>query len=354
MTLAFKQARRILGNTRENPAVGCIIVKNNALINLSHTGLHGRPHAEYIGLTKKNINFNNSNLYSTLEPCSHYGKTSPCTNIIKNKRLSSVYYSKSDPDIRSYKKAKKILSKDKIKVFEDTCKLQGDSFYKSFYMKERTNNIYITSKLATSKDLFISNKRKNKWITNKYSRKRVHLLRANHDSILTTSKTVLSDNPLLNCRINGLNKYSPTRLIIDKDLEIPITSRIFKSACKIDTYVFYNLIKEKKLRELKKLDVKTIKISLKKKHIDFKKIILFLRNKGFYRLFVEAGIRFNKFLLENNHINDFYHFYSEELFDKNGHKNASFLLQKMKKLMKDKKVIKVNLFQDSLIRYSLK
>ena len=113
----------------------------------------------------------------------------------------------------------------------------------------------------------------------------MHLLRANHDSILTTSKTILKDNSTLNCRIDGLQKYSPKRFIIDKNLSIPITSKIIKTANKISTYIFYNLIDNFKLKKLKQLKVKTIKIDLKDNHLDFNKIILFLRNKGILQSF---------------------------------------------------------------------
>ena len=108
MRLAYNQASRALGNTGENPAVGCVIVKNNELISLAHTNFNGRPHAERIALSSKKINFKDSLLYSTLEPCSHYGKTSPCIDIIKKKNIKTVYFSKYDPDRRSFKKAKKI------------------------------------------------------------------------------------------------------------------------------------------------------------------------------------------------------------------------------------------------------
>ena len=93
MKLAYNQASRVLGNTGENPAVGCVIVKNNELISLAHTNFNGRPHAERIALSNKKINFKGSLLYSTLEPCSHYGKTSPCTDIIKKQNIKTVCFS---------------------------------------------------------------------------------------------------------------------------------------------------------------------------------------------------------------------------------------------------------------------
>jgi|TARA_B100002003_G_scaffold227908_1_gene235844 diaminohydroxyphosphoribosylaminopyrimidine deaminase/5-amino-6-(5-phosphoribosylamino)uracil reductase len=353
MKLAYNQASKILGNTGDNPAVGCVVVRNNKLISLAHTNFNGRPHAERIALLNKKINFKGSLLYSTFEPCSHYGKTPPCIDIIKKQNIKSVYFSKFDPDGRSFRKAKKKLNKYNIKTFENVNKSTGDNFYKDFYIRKKTNNIFISSKLATSKDLFISGNY-NKWITNIHSRGRVHLLRANHDSILTTSKTILKDNSTLNCRIDGLKKYSPKRFIIDKNLNLPLTSKIIRTANTISTYVFYNLIDNFKLNRLKQFKVKTIKIDLKDNHLDFNKIIFFLRSNGYYRVFVEAGIKFNNFLLDNNYINDFYHFYSDQLFGNKGSRNTKSFFNKMNKIKQSKREIKVNLSQDKLIKYLLK
>ena len=86
MKLAYNQAGKVLGNTGENPAVGCVIVKNNKLISVAHTNFNGRPHAEKIALSNNKINFKGASLYSTLEPCSHKGKTMPCTDLIFKKK----------------------------------------------------------------------------------------------------------------------------------------------------------------------------------------------------------------------------------------------------------------------------
>ena len=122
--------------------------------------------------------------------------------------------------------------------------------------------------------------------------------RSKHDSILSTSKTILEDNPTLNCRINGLEKLSPKRFIIDKNLSIPITNKIIRTANKIRTYIFYNIANTKKLKKLELLSVKTIKIEIKNDHLNFDEIIKYLRSVGVYRLFIEAGIKFNNFLLD--------------------------------------------------------
>ena len=353
MELAFHQARKILGNTCENPAVGCAIVKNNVLVNLAHTNFKGRPHAESIALHKKTKRLKNLCLYSTLEPCSHYGKTKPCTNIIIKKKIKSVYFSSIDPDKRSSNKSRKILSQKKIKVISNLSKNKGNYFYRDFNIRHKTKNIFISSKLATSKDFFIS-QTNNKWITNHYSRGRVHLMRASHDAILTTSKTVLKDNPSLNCRINGLEKFSPSRFILDKNLKIKVTSKIFKLSNQINTFVFFNKLNRNKINRLKKIKVKPIMIGLKNNNLDFDQIIYFMRSRGFYRVFVEAGITFNNFLLKNNYINDFYHFYSNNFLKKKGIYNARLLIKKINKIKKNKNEIKVNLCDDKLLKYYLK
>ena len=105
---------------------------------------------------------------------------------------------------------------------------------------------------------------------------------------------------------------------------------------------------------MSQVKVKTIRIDLKNKHLDFNKIILFLRNKGFYRVFVEAGIKFNNFLLDNYYINDFYHFYSDQFFGNRGFLNTKFFFNKMNKIKRSKREIEINLFQDKLLKYSLK
>ena len=113
LDLAFKIAEKNLGKTGLNPSVGTVIVKNNALISTGITSLNGRPHAEFNALTKKK-KYNGASLYTTLEPCTHYGLTPPCVKIIIKKKINKVYYSFEDPDLRTFKKAKNILKKKKF------------------------------------------------------------------------------------------------------------------------------------------------------------------------------------------------------------------------------------------------
>jgi pyrimidine deaminase RibD-like protein len=111
--LAFNLAENHIGKTGTNPSVGCVVVKNDSVISTGITSINGRPHAEFNALNK-NINFKDSEMYLTLEPCTHYGKTPPCIDLIRKKKIKQVYYCYNDPDQRTFKKAKKILKK-KIK-----------------------------------------------------------------------------------------------------------------------------------------------------------------------------------------------------------------------------------------------
>ena len=134
MQLALNQARKSLGNTKENPAVGCVIVKNNTVISAGNTSLNGRPHAEHnaIKSSKKSL-LKTLNIYVTLEPCSHYGKTPPCVKKIIKTKAKKVFISVKDPDIRSYGKSIKSLNKHNISVNVGTLSHKIMNFYKSYY-----------------------------------------------------------------------------------------------------------------------------------------------------------------------------------------------------------------------------
>ncbi len=114
LDLAFQLAEQNLGKTKLNPSVGSIVVKNNTVISSGVTSLNGRPHSEYNALSKIK-NCSGASLYTTLEPCVHHGKTPPCVDIIIKKKIKNVYYAFEDPDIRTFRKAKKIFNQKGIK-----------------------------------------------------------------------------------------------------------------------------------------------------------------------------------------------------------------------------------------------
>ena len=136
MRLALQQAHKSLGNTKENPAVGCVIVKNNHVISSGFTSINGRPHAEYNAINSSKVNLKDSELYVTLEPCSHYGKTPPCVNSIIKNKISKVFFSIHDPDLRSFNKSSDKLTKEGIYVNNGILKKEIKLFYRS-YLKSK-------------------------------------------------------------------------------------------------------------------------------------------------------------------------------------------------------------------------
>ena len=353
MDLALKQAYINLGNTKINPAVGCVITKNNCLISAGHTSINGNPHAEKNAIDLAKTNVRKSNLYVTLEPCSNYGNSPPCLNAIVKGKFNKVYYSIKDPDLRSYSKSYNVLRKMGIKVHEGLFKKKITHFYQS-YIKNKKNKLpFVTCKVAVSKDFYSVNVKK-KWITNKFSRGRVHLMRSMHDCIITSSNTIIKDNPKLNCRISGLEDRSPSIIILDKHLRIPLKSNVIYNAKKTDTVIIYNSIKRSKIKLLKKLNIKTYKIKLDKdSNIDLKNLLFKIKKLGFSRIFLECGVKLTTNFLQQNLIDEFKLFFSNHKIKNMGREN----IKKYFKLYLNKKkffIESVNLMGDKLLSYKLK
>lgn len=349
----MNQARTTIGNTSKNPAVGCAITKDNILVGIGSTSINGRPHAEHNAINFSKINLSNSNLYVTLEPCSHYGKTNPCVNKIINKKIKKVFFSIKDPDIRSFNKSTKILKRKNIKVNIGLNSKIVNDFYRS-YKKFKSNELpFVTSKIAASRDFFTINKKK-RWITNLYSRQRVHLIRSIHDCILTSSITIIKDNPSLTCRVNGLENYSPFRVILDKNLSLPINSKIVRNNFDKKTIIFFNKNNKKKINLLKKLGIKVYQIPLDNdKKLNLRAALFKIKELGFSRILLEAGINLTTSFFEQNLINDFKIFVSNKKINRNG---KGCLKSYFNTFLKNKKPFKekVYLFGDNLMSYKIK
>ncbi len=334
--LAFELAQINLGSTKENPSVGCVVEKNGSIISSGYTSINGRPHAEFNALKNKN-NLKNSNIYITLEPCSHFGKTPPCTNIIKKKGIKNVYYSIDDFDDRSKNKSKKILSKFNINLKKSILKKRGMEFYQSYYRLKKNKLPIIDAKIALSNDYFTLNK-KNKWITNERSRKLSHLLRTKYDALLSTSKSINKDNPLLNCRIKGLERKSPNLIILDRDLIIKKNLKIFKIKASRKIYICTTKNDKSKIKWLKKNNVRVLLYEKLKSTEDFKKLFNSLLKFSFSRIFIETGLTFINFLIKGKFINNIYLFQTNFNLNKNGFNNSSNRLLKKIKLKNKLKV----------------
>ena len=351
MRLAFEKAYEHLGSTKENPSVGCVVVKDDSVISSGVTSVNGRPHAE-INALKKKRNFIGSTIYVTLEPCSHYGKTPPCVNTILRQGIKRVCYPVSDPDIRTQKKAKSILQKRKITVKTGILKNEALKFYKSYFLSKENKSLpYIDAKIAISKDHFSVNKKK-KWITNNFSRLKGHLIRSKYDCILSTYKSVNKDNSKLNCRIEGLEHLSPARVIIDQDLRLKKNLDIYKSSKKIPTYIITSKKNRRKERFLRSQNIRIIKVKDNKNLFSYKNIFMKLKKIGFSRILCESGFYTTKALLKKNLVHNLYVFMSSDKLGKKGKNSFKNLLSKLR--LKEKEKININLSGDDLYKLRIK
>ena len=349
LSLAFEQAKVNLGSTKDNPSVGCIIEKNGSVLSSGRTSFNGRPHAEFNALNRKK-NFKNANLYVTLEPCSHYGVTPPCTNLIAKKKINKVYFSLSDFDLRSKNKSKKILKKNNIKLIKIIDQKFGLNFYKSYYLQHNSNLPLIDIKIAISKDLFTVNK-KNQWITNFHSQRRAHLIRSTYNCIISTSKSINNDNSLLNCRIDGLEKKSPDLIILDRNLKLKRNLKLFNIKTKRKIYIFTTSTNKKKISFFKKKGIKIIILGSLKTRKDYNNFFYILKKKKYSRILIEAGVLFTNFLIKNKFIHNLYLFKSNTILKNNG---SNIFSNKYVKEIKSKNKIQVNLFSDKLYKIKIK
>ena len=344
LDLAFKIAEKHLGKTRLNPSVGAIVVKNNSVVSSGITSFNGRPHAEFNAL-KSQKNLNGADLYTTLEPCTHYGVTPPCVNIIIKKKIKNVYYAFNDPDYRTFKTAKKFLKRKKI-----NCKIiknkKFNNFYSSYFFNKKFKTPYISAKIAISKDFYSINK-KSKWITNEHSRNIGQLLRSRNDCIFSTSKTINADNSLLNCRIEGLNNYKPDLFIIDLKLKLKKKLSLIKLAHKRKTFLITLIKNKKKVLFFKNKGFKIIFIKSLGTKNDFNLMLKQIFRLGYSRAFFETGLTFLNTLLDFKLVNYLYLFQNKNKLGKNGLNNDHLI--NLHKIKLNKKA-RVNLNDDNLFK----
>ena len=352
MKLALNLARVRHGLTGTNPSVGSVIVKKNKIISIGQTNYNGRPHSEFNAIKNSNENLSGSKMYITLEPCNHYGKTPPCTKKIIANKIKEVIYSIDDIDPKVKGKSFKILKSKNIIVKKGLLKKDVNEFYLPYFFNKKNKLPFVTGKIAVSKNNLIYSQYSNK-ITDIYSDKLTHLLRYRNDSIMISYKTLNNDNPKLNCRIKGLNRFSPKRIILDKNLKMKTNSYIFKTAKKNNTVVFYNNAEKYKILFFKKKNIHLVKLDLNKNDIfDFKLVLRKLYNLGCRNLLVEGGNILSNDILNKRLFNKFYLFKSPKQLSKLGNYKEFNFLKKLKINFKKRSKINLQVGKDSLTLYT--
>lgn len=255
ISFAINLAKKNIGITSNNPSVGSVLVKNNIIIATGITAENGTPHSETIAITKAGKNSEGATLYVTLEPCSHFGKTPPCVDLIIKSKIARVVIATIDPDLRVNGLGIQKLKAAGIEVVVGVLEKEAQELNRGFFSVKTLGRPFITLKLATSQDGKIAQgdnfqNSDDKWITSEQSRKYAHYLRAKNDAILVGANTVRKDNPMLDCRLSGLEKYSPKRIILSEKLDIDLNSKIIQTAKSIPTFIATNNSDHKRFTDL--------------------------------------------------------------------------------------------------------
>ena len=221
-----------LGRTWPNPSVGCVIVKNDKIIASARTADGGRPHAETIALEAAGIQARGATMYTTLQPCDHIGKTPSCAKAIVSAGIAEIVYAIGDPTQSDA--ALLPFKETNVRVVGDFDVAQGAAVNEAFLKKVAAQRPFVTTKIATTLDSRIATKNgESQWITGPQARKAVHEMRARHDAIMVGIGTVLADDPSLTVRDidqDDARPVRPVRIVIDRDLQTPVDSRLVESA----------------------------------------------------------------------------------------------------------------------------
>jgi diaminohydroxyphosphoribosylaminopyrimidine deaminase / 5-amino-6-(5-phosphoribosylamino)uracil reductase len=238
MALALTLGRRGLGRTWPNPAVGAVIVKDGVIVGRGWTQAGGRPHAEIEALRRAGEGARSATLYVTLEPCSHHGKSPPCADAIVAAGIARVVSALEDPNPKVAGAGCARLRAAGVAVTTGIGAAEARHDHAGHIRRMRDGRPNVLLKLAVSADGKAGAAgRKPLAITGEETRDRVHLLRAQNDAVMIGIGTALADDPLLTCRLPGMEQRSPVRIVLDGALRLTPASRLVQTARQTPVWV---------------------------------------------------------------------------------------------------------------------
>jgi diaminohydroxyphosphoribosylaminopyrimidine deaminase/5-amino-6-(5-phosphoribosylamino)uracil reductase len=240
MRHALVLAARALGEVAPNPAVGCVIVApDGVVVGRGLTAKGGRPHAEPQALAQAGAAARGATAYVTLEPCSRHGHTPPCAKALMDAGIARVVVAAEDPDTRVNGEGIAWLRMAGVEVTTGVCETEAVDLNAGFFLKVQHGRPLVTLKMAQSLDGKIATATgESQWITGDRARAFGHLLRARHDAVLVGVGTALADDPMLTCRLTGLEGRSPLRVVLDTRVRLTEWSKLAQTALDIPTLVY--------------------------------------------------------------------------------------------------------------------
>ncbi|MEE4352019.1 MAG: bifunctional diaminohydroxyphosphoribosylaminopyrimidine deaminase/5-amino-6-(5-phosphoribosylamino)uracil reductase RibD [Desulfatiglans sp.] len=310
MKVALHLARKGLGRTSPNPAVGAVIVKEGRILSKGYHKGAGLPHAEVDALNRLGSKAPDATLYVNLEPCNHYGKTPPCTEAILNSGIRRVVVGMEDPNPKVRGGGCLFLRENGISitsgVLEEDCRRLNEAFIKYIV----TGRPFAILKSALTLDGWMGTKTgDSKWISNEKSRQFVHRLRDRTDALLVGVGTVLADNPSLTTRLSRGRGKDPIRVIVDTHLRTPLEAKVLNHDSPEKTLLAVGAdVDPFKLESVLKKGVSIVVCPVKSNRIDLNALMEKLGAMSITSLLVEAGGSINGSMLREKLIDKLYLF----------------------------------------------
>lgn len=298
MRAALELARKGMGHVSPNPMVGALIVRNDQIIGQGYHEHYGGLHAERNALASCIASPEGADLYVTLEPCCHWGKTPPCTDAIIQSGIRRVIIGSSDPNPLVAGQGIKILKEHGIKVTEGVLENECRRLNAPFFHYITTGLPFVTLKYAMTADGKIASfSGRSRWITGETARRHVHRERWKHTAIMTGSGTILADDPLLTCRLEG--GRNPVRIICDTHLRTPLTARIIKTVSEAPVILATCCTDPEVYSPYEKKGCTVLTVREKNGHLDLNDLIRRLGQMKIDSILLEGGARLNASALES-------------------------------------------------------
>ncbi len=300
MTIALELAEKGRGKVEPNPMVGAVLVKNGEIVGRGYHHAFGGPHAEIHAINEGGTNGKGATLYVSMEPCAHYGKTAPCVDAIIRAAIARVVMPVIDPNPitsgRGLQKLKETGIEVKLGIMESQARRLNAPFFKLM----QTGLPYIIVKWAMSLDGKIATHGgDSRWITSEESRAYVHTIRGQVDGIIVGINTVLRDDPLLTCRLEG--GRNPRRIIVDGNAVLPLHSRLIKTIgeSEIMVAVTENAPHER-IERLKHAGCKIIRTKGTDGRVDLQELLRYLGEMKLTNILVEGGSKIITSMIEGH------------------------------------------------------
>ncbi len=294
MEIALRMARRGLGRTRPNPSVGAVIAdeRSDEVLARAVTAPGGRPHAETEAIAVAGERARGATIYVTLEPCAHHGQTAPCADAIIAAGLSRVVAAIEDADPRVAGRGLDRLRAAGLAVTRGVLASEARWVTRGHIVRVTERRPLVTLKMALNAggDIARGGAGQPQWVTGDLARARGWLLRAEADAILVGAQTVRDDDPMLTCRLPGLADRSPVRIVLSRDLDVPLTSRLVQSARHVPVWIITSH-KAPSARRLALIDagVDVIDATEVQNQLWLPSVMEALVARGVTRLLVEGG-----------------------------------------------------------------